>query len=321
MKSSLFSATPWLSGAAALGALALAGCGGGTGKQSPSPTPTPSPSPNLLNTIVFVSNRDGNNEIYSMRSDGSLQTRLTTSPSADNAPSRSRDGRRIVFSSLRAGNPEIYAMDITGETSNLVRLTTDGPDAAPDDTAPTFSADGTKIAWISTRGGASNVWLMDSSGANQRQLTTEGNISSVAFSPDGTEVAFSVARTANAIIVGRNLATGAERILAQGAFSALSPRYSPGGTQLVFTARTSNSDTRRLRLVNLATGALSDGPGEGNGAGNFGLSAAFSPDGSRLTFETVATQSPQIGVAPVSGSSTVAVLTSQGVNSAPSWGQ
>ncbi len=330
MKSSFSGLTHLLSGAAALGALALAGCGGGTSPQrpvatptptGPQPTATPDPSVALLNTIVFVSNRDGNNEIYSMRSDGSAQTRLTTSPAADNSPSRSRDGRRVVFSSLRAGNPEIYAMGIEGEAANLVRLTTDTGTSAPDDTNPTFSADGSRIAWVSTRGGTANVWIMDSTGANQRQITTEGNVSSVAFSPDGSEVAFSVARTANAILVVRNIASGAERIVAQGSFSALEPRYSPSGGQIVFTALTPGTETRRLRFVNLASGTISDGPGEGNGAGNFELSAAFSPDGSRLVFEVAGATSPQIGVSTALTGSATTTLTSQGQNSSPSWGQ
>lgn len=321
MKLHFSGATLRLSGALTLGALALAGCGGGgsNGGNSGGGNNGGGGS-NLLNTIVFVSNRDGNDEIYSMSSTGSQQTRLTNSAQSDNSPSRSRDGNRIVFSSNRDGNPEIYLMGIAGETSSLQRLTTDGV-APPDDTAPDFSADGTKIAWISTRGGDANVWLMDSSGANQRQLTTEGKITSVAFSPDGTEVAFSVARTANAIIVVRNIATGAERIVAQGAFSALAPRYSPNGTQLVFTARTPASDARRLRLVNLATGVISDGPGQGNGAGNFELSAAFSPDGTRLAFEVAGTQSPQIGTSTSLTGTDVTVLTSLGTNFSPSWGQ
>lgn len=38
---------------------------------------TPSPSPTPLARIAFVSDRDGNNEIYVMNADGSGQIRLT----------------------------------------------------------------------------------------------------------------------------------------------------------------------------------------------------------------------------------------------------
>jgi TolB protein len=38
------------------------------------------------NKILFVSNRDGNNEIYSMNADGSDQLRLTYNPADDHSP-------------------------------------------------------------------------------------------------------------------------------------------------------------------------------------------------------------------------------------------
>lgn len=347
MKSTLLGPVPTLS-AALLACSLMAGCGGGGSGGGPratatplpnstpvpgtTPTATPSATPDAasarLNTIVFVSGRDGNNEIYSARADGSLPTRLTTSPADDNSPSRSRDGNRVVFSSLRAGNPEIYTMPITGEATGLLRLTADAGTSAPDDTSPVFSADGSRIAWISTRGGSANVWIMDATGTNQRQLTNEGNIASPAFSPDGTEIAFSVSRpvsgttggASSAIIVARNIATGTERTVVQGAFDALSPRYSPNGNQLVFTAR--SGTTLDLRLVTLSTGAISSGPstGFGSGQGNMGLKASFSPDGNRLVFDTPTAQGPQIGSAALAGGSPVTVLTSQGVNFSPSQG-
>ena len=48
------------------------------------PQPPPPPPPN--DTIVFVSDRTGNPEIWSMRSDGSQQTQLTTTPDTEIEP-------------------------------------------------------------------------------------------------------------------------------------------------------------------------------------------------------------------------------------------
>src|SRR5262245_87396 len=58
-----------------------------------SPRSTPAP----CGKIAFVSNRDGNNEIYAMNADGSNQTRLTNNPAFDNGPSFARDGSKIAF--------------------------------------------------------------------------------------------------------------------------------------------------------------------------------------------------------------------------------
>ena len=62
--------------------------------------------------IAFISNRDGNNEIYVMDADGSNQTNLTNNDVYDDFPNWSPDGTKIAFASARDGNVEIYVMDI-----------------------------------------------------------------------------------------------------------------------------------------------------------------------------------------------------------------
>ena len=51
--------------------------------RNPDWGPQPDPAPAK---VAFASNRDGNFEIYSMNTDGSGQTRLTTSPAVDISP-------------------------------------------------------------------------------------------------------------------------------------------------------------------------------------------------------------------------------------------
>jgi TolB protein len=120
-------------------------------------------------TFVFVSDRDGNLEIYRSRFDGTLQTRLTTEPAADLNPSLNRAGTALVFSSERGGNREIYKLTLA--TNTLQRFTED-PNPGVQDRSPVFSPDGSLIAWVSSRGGVPNVFVMDATGANQRQITT-----------------------------------------------------------------------------------------------------------------------------------------------------
>ena len=64
--------------------------------------------------IAFVSDRNGNFEIYVMDANGKNQRRLTNNRHSDGSPSWSPDGRRIVFESNRDGNREIYVMDADG---------------------------------------------------------------------------------------------------------------------------------------------------------------------------------------------------------------
>jgi dipeptidyl aminopeptidase/acylaminoacyl peptidase len=71
--------------------------------------------------ITFQSDRDDNNEIYKMESNGTNQTRLTNHPEIDVDPAQSTDGSKIAFSSSRDGNLEVYLMNPDG--TGLVRLT------------------------------------------------------------------------------------------------------------------------------------------------------------------------------------------------------
>ena len=64
--------------------------------------------------IVFTSNRDGNEEIYTMRPDGSRQTRLTNNSASDSFPAFTSDGRHIVFESGRSGDQDIWIMGADG---------------------------------------------------------------------------------------------------------------------------------------------------------------------------------------------------------------
>ena len=76
--------------------------------------------------IAFHTNRDGNQEIYIMKSSGASQTRLTNHAAVDINPAWSPDGSTIAFASTRLiglpgfGPLSIWAMATDG--SNLTRL-------------------------------------------------------------------------------------------------------------------------------------------------------------------------------------------------------
>lgn len=73
-------------------------------------------------TILFQSERTGNREIWSMRSDGTRQRQLTNNTAYDGRPIASSDKRSVFFSSNRSGAAQIWRMGIDG--SDQVQVTT-----------------------------------------------------------------------------------------------------------------------------------------------------------------------------------------------------
>jgi Tol biopolymer transport system component len=107
--------------------------------------------PTNTDRIAFVSDRDGNNEIYLMELAGTTVvslTNLTNNPADDQGPVWSPDGSRIAFESNRNGNYEIYVMEITDSTVvSLTNLT----NHLGGDGSPAWSPDGTLISFLSSR--------------------------------------------------------------------------------------------------------------------------------------------------------------------------
>jgi len=151
--------------------------------------------------LAFVSDRNGNKDIYVMNIDGSGLVQLTDSPADDSFPAWSPDGKRIAFVSnrnYRDGNgyslfeTDIYIMDVDG--SNLVQLTND----PSFNTTPTWSSDGHRIAFVSNRDGKiPSIYVIDIDGSNLKQLTSRTYDVNPAWSPDGQHIVFSSNRGYN----------------------------------------------------------------------------------------------------------------------------
>jgi Tol biopolymer transport system component len=162
--------------------------------------PEPSPPP-LCGTncgkIVFVSNRDGSDEIYTCNAGGSNVTRLTNDPAWDKQPVWSPDGTKIafvkdfLFSDINSIGSNIYIMNADG--SNVVQLTFTGYAGHP-----AWSPDGTKIAFtsgIDATGitGVLTIKIVNSSNGSvlvQTGMYGASFIPDPAWSPDGTKIAF-----------------------------------------------------------------------------------------------------------------------------------
>src|SRR5437870_5394045 len=181
--------------------------------------------------IAFVSNRDGNNEIYTMNVDSTGVARLTVNVASDVNPTWSPDGTKIAFVSNRDGNNEIYTMNADG--TGVTRLTT----STSDDSSPAWSPDGSKIAFQTNRDSFSNpeIYVMNVDGSGQTRLTVNTfSDLTPAWSPNGTKIAFSTNRDGNFEIYTMNAdGTGATRLTSNPALDA-NPTWSHDGTKIAF---------------------------------------------------------------------------------------
>jgi Tol biopolymer transport system component len=141
------------------------------------------PPPCTTCKIVFVSARDGNNEIYTSNTDGSNIIRLTNDPGYDDYPAWSPDGIRIAFTR----NRNLFIMNADG--SNVVQRTFSGSCQGP-----TWSPDGTKIAYSDYADGYSGIFTVSATGGSPFLLQSYagGYFMDPAWSPDGTKIAFAL---------------------------------------------------------------------------------------------------------------------------------
>jgi len=175
--------------------------------------------------IAFVSDRDGNPEIYVVNPDGSKLTNLTKHAALDVGPDWSPDGRRIAFTSDRDGDAGVYVMNADG--SGVRRLTTGG--------APVWSPDGKRIAFVKgDSAGNLHIHVMNADGSGILPLTSgDGRDVGPTWSPDGKWIAFNALVPDPIISVVRADGTE-EKVDITGGGDEVSPAWSPVDRRIAY---------------------------------------------------------------------------------------
>jgi TolB protein len=210
--------------------------------------------------LAFMSERDGNAEIYVMNADGSGQTRLTNDPGFDADPTFSPDGR-IAFNSTRdGGNPELYVMD--GDGRNQTRLTFDPATDRQADWAP----DGQYIAFESNRSGNFDLYAVKPNGGGLTQLTFDPETDAEAsWAPDNTRIAYTSGPDGAAAVFTLVPGTPGRTPLATGLSDPHFPAWAPDGRQIAVSTQFGSTDVMPA-----------DGSG-GRGSAAYGIDAAWGP--------------------------------------------
>jgi Tol biopolymer transport system component len=181
--------------------------------------------------IAFVSDRDGNFEIYVMNPDGTDQTRLTFTPENESYPTWSPDGSALAFLRQATQGLTLNLMDENGGNIRTI------PNVFCDPGSVDWSPDGQKLVFVSS----SEIHTINIDGSNERILTGHSTFDrNPSWSPNGSTIIFS----RSGALVGSN---GIYQVNSNGGDAVASlvhaflysgfddPVWTPDGTNFIFT--------------------------------------------------------------------------------------
>ena len=285
--------------------------------------------------IAFVSQRNGNPEIYVMDADGGNQRRLTNNPAKEWDPSWSPDGERIAFVSDRDGHPhfipgwftyEIYVMDADG--GNQRRLTNN----PADDRGPSWSPDGKRIVFMSMRDGhiidfapTYEIYVMDVDGGNLQNLTNNPSDDRYpSWSPDGKRVVFVSERPGHfrgkagitTEIYVMDADGGNQQRLTENRQTDWFPSWSPDGERIVY-ASDRRGDFENFEIYVMAADGGNQQKLTNNR--NYDWKPSWSPDGKRVAFMSERDGNAEIYVMGADGGNQQRLTNNRDGDSSPAW--
>jgi Tol biopolymer transport system component len=253
----------------------------------------------IVGKIAFVTERDGNPEIYLMGADGSNPTRVTNTGSSETVRDFSPDGTKILY--YISGTTYSIGTDGTGNT----QISTSAY-------ANSWSPDGTQALFNSNRDGAWSIYKINADGSNVTRLTTGGSDLSCSWSPDGSKIAFERSVSQSEIYVMNADGSNVTQLTTTGGSD---PKWSPDGSKIVFYQN--NGSIPAIWVMN------ADGSGKTNltpTASTGGWIPTWSPDGTRIAFHTNRDGVDEIYVINAADGSNATRLTINGVRDYfPAW--
>ncbi|HEV2757687.1 MAG TPA: hypothetical protein VG318_18150 [Actinomycetota bacterium] len=272
--------------------------------------------------IAFISDVDGDWEVFVMRADGSGRRQLTHNEVDDWSPSWSPDGRRLVFERERGENgyEDLYILDVASGTERpwVVSSGVDEGDAE-------WSPDGKWIAFRGNDGGdGSDVIALRVDKKRGRIVSSQSENSSNSdptWSPDGREMALVEAYDGSGIYVASVCCSGGyekESVTYSDGWK-LALDWSPDATCIVYAEETyseadgAGADIYTTRLDGGEPKLILQGD-------TWAAPGSWSPDGSQILFESTAGSSWDLYLMDADGSDVRRLTKSDKVNEGePDW--
>ena len=314
------------------GAVALAGCDSNESPLAPANEPAPSdaaapadamaPADALaaLTTprIAFTSYSGMLGDIYLMDAQGNNRTRLTTWANTEFAPSWSYDRKHVAMVRFRtdaanAQHFDIYLMDADGTHKHWAKSYT----SAFHIMDPAWSPDGTRLVvtvmlqnlpYVATldlaTGQLALVWYLGGGYAQGRDPS---------YDPTGQKIIYvgSTQNTVDMVIPG-----GWHYGLVSSDTPVSGPTYSPDGKKIAYSRFITGTNNSEIFVKTMATDAVTRLTNSGKHDGE----PSWSPDGTRIAFESDRSGRPQIWTMNSStGGSLVRITNSSRDDVEPAW--
>ncbi len=152
----------------------------------------PAAVPGLAGRIIWVSDRDGTPDLYTMDAGGGDVVRLTRDPDREEYPKVSPDRAQVAFISSRSGKRELWVMPLApGAAARQLTRSPDSlevmePDWSPGGTAIAYNVVSLNLRDPKAARVVGEVWRMDADGAGARRLIEAAGLHfNPVFSPDG----------------------------------------------------------------------------------------------------------------------------------------
>lgn len=249
--------------------------------------------------IAFMSDRDGDFDIYLMNTEGENLVNLTADEAINGVPDWSPEARAFVYlTEQEGGSLGVYTMAIDGSDSRQL-VGEPSANAGP----PRWSPDGGLIAFgageIDAESGAliqADIFVVDADGENLRNLTNSASLDRFGdWSPDGRHIVFSSNIDGNLAVYTIEVATGETTRLTDPAYVSATPDWSPDGNRIAYLSERDGD----VEIYTMDTGGgdqvrLTESPGPD-------AFPRWSPDGTRIAFVSFRDGNPELYAVSAAG--------------------
>lgn len=240
--------------------------------------------------VIFLLEKDGKQNLWSMNSDGSEKKQITNFEFSVQWPDISKDGKKLVFSCYDKGHEGIYIIDINGE--HLMRLNLDVEIAD----IPCWSNDDKHIAFMAER--SEGIQIADLEGNIIKSVAGDGvNGAYQRWSPIESKLAIESSRDGNSEVYIINPSTddSLKRLTADDQLDEW-PIFSMDGSMIAWAhGEEGDMHTWIMNVDGSNKRLLTDEVTSGDGF------ASFSPDGSKVLFACWAKEKPSIYIVNING--------------------